>query len=156
MPFDYRNFQQKHRRYRGSKGNRQPPNYHSKGKQSIQQKNKYSILFSSNYNQRTQTKKQTSFQKKLLKQRVKKQVLIIPTIDTHSIKQDKHKKNPSEFVHIPTVHPSYCTYVLVTIYDMIVNICDYHYLVYLVCTVKFIKIDKSAQKIFLTQCLIHC
>ena len=112
MPFDYRNFQQKHRRYRGSKGNRQPPNYHSKGKQSIQQKNKYSILFSSNYNQRTQTKKQTSFQRKLLKQRLKKQVLI-PTIATDSIKQDRYKKliqapvhkkkNTYEFVYIPHV-----------------------------------------------------
>ena len=49
MPFDYRNFQQKHRRYRGSKGNRHPPNYHAKGKQSIQQKNKYSTLFSSSF-----------------------------------------------------------------------------------------------------------
>ena len=44
MPFDYRNFQQKSRRYKSGKGHQKQPNYHAKGKHSIHQKNKYSIL----------------------------------------------------------------------------------------------------------------
>ena len=44
MPFDYRNFQQKSRRYKSGKGHHKQSNYHTKGKQSIRQKNKYTIL----------------------------------------------------------------------------------------------------------------
>ena len=44
MPFDYRNSQQKSRRYKSGKGHKKQSNYHVKGKQSIHQKNKYSIL----------------------------------------------------------------------------------------------------------------
>ena len=43
MPFDYRNSQQKRRRYKSGKGHKKQSNYHVKGKQSIHQKNKYSI-----------------------------------------------------------------------------------------------------------------
>ena len=47
MPFDYRNFQQKSRRHKSGKGHQKPANYHATGKQSIRQKNKYSMLRSS-------------------------------------------------------------------------------------------------------------
>ena len=53
MPFDYRNFQQKKRRPKRSKGSHNHRNYHVKGKHCIHQKNRYSILFSTKYIQQT-------------------------------------------------------------------------------------------------------
>ena len=44
MTYDYRNFQQKSRRFKSGKGHRKQSNYHVKGKHSIQHKNKYLIL----------------------------------------------------------------------------------------------------------------
>ena len=67
MPFDYRNFQQKSRRYKSGKGHQKQSNYHAKGKQSIHQKNKYPILCSSkhshqrNYNYNTKIQKHSKY-----------------------------------------------------------------------------------------------
>lgn len=71
MPFDYRNFQQKKRRYRANKGNRQHNNYHVKGKQSMQQKNKYAVLFSTNYNHHVESRKQSVLERRASQRELK-------------------------------------------------------------------------------------